>query len=189
MQKFALGAALLLVLALIAGLLASALGWWPGGDDGPGIEVSAEAAAQAEAKLETLEAGEQIALSPAELTSLFTYRPEVWSLRPVHSPVVAMSGDTVRVEGRVPRTEIPADIEMGPLRALLPDTTRVEVIGTVRSQREGTIALEIGSVEVEGMPVPARYYSQLLESDVLTLPLPAGVSGARVENGELILIP
>lgn len=188
MQKFALGAAFLLVLALIAGLLASALGLWPGELE-PSGEVSPEAAASAETKLESLGEGETVSLTAAELTSLFTYRPEVWSIRPVHSPVVEMKGDTVRLKGRVPSNEIPSEIEMGPLRSLLPDTTSLDVAGTVQSRGDGTIVLEVGSVEVEGMPIPERFYSQLLQSDVLTLPLPAGVSAARVEDGELILTP
>src|SRR5687768_14267872 len=169
MQKFALGAAFLLVLALIGGLLASALGFWPGGREAPD-DVSPEAAVSAEAKLQSLENGEQVSLTSAELTSLFTYRPEVWTIRPIHSPVVEMAGDSVRLKGRVPKNEIPAEIELGPLRALLPDTTRVDVAGTVHSGTEQSIVLQVGTVEVEGMPVPSRFYSQLLTSDALTLP-------------------
>lgn len=188
MQRFALGAALVLVLALIAGLLASALGFWPGGA-APEGDVSQEAAASAEAKLERVAQGEEVSLTATELTSLFTYRPDVWTIRPIHSPVVEMSGDTVRVKGGFPTSEIPAQIELGPLRALLPDTTSVDVAGTVGSRAANSIVLEIGTVEVEGMPIPERFYSQLLQSDAFTLPLPDGISAARVEGGELILTP
>ncbi len=188
MQRFALGAALLLVLALIAGLLAFALGFRPGGSPADDA-VSPEAAASAESKLEQVAEGEEVALTANELTSLFAYRPEVWEIRPIHSPVVAMSGDTVRVRGGFPTSAIPAQIDLGPIRALLPDTTSVDVVGTVRSREANSVVLEIGSVEVEGMPVPARFYSQLLQSDALTLPLPEGISAARVEGGELILTP
>lgn len=188
MQRFALGAALVLVLALIGGLLASALGFWPA-DAGTSDEISPQAAASAEAKLESVMNGEEVALTASELTSLFTYRPDVWTIDPILSPIVEMSSDTVRLKGGVPKSAIPSQIELGPLRALLPDTTQVNVAGTVRSRDEQSIILEVATVEVEGMPVPSRFYGQLLQADALTLPLPAGISAARVEGGELILTP
>lgn len=188
MQRFALGAALLLVLALIGGLLASALGFWPRAEPSD-MEVSPEAAASAESKLQRVAEGEEVALSANELTSLFAYRPQVWAIRPIHSPVVEMSGDTVRIRGGVPTSEIPAQIELGPVRALLPDTTNIDLAGVVRSSGSHALVLEVAAVEVEGMPVPERIYSELLQSDALTLPLPAGISAARVVDGELILTP
>lgn len=199
MQRLALIAGFLVVLALIAGLLAFALGFFPEAGPEP-TEVSPAVAAAAEEKLAGVtERGEEARLSAAELTSLFRYRPQEWSLGTIQSPVVEMAGDTLRLNGRVATDDLPVQEEIAPLRGFLPDTAQIRIEGTVRIGEPGETLLDITGVEVAGMPIPPAIYSRLLGQGAtagsqngtsdLSLPLPRGVRSARVEGGELILTP
>jgi hypothetical protein len=178
------------------------------GREPPGVEVeptavgtyTPEAAADAEAKLSNLHLSlEEARLSGEELTSLLRYRPEVWSLGPVIHPEVRISGDTLRLNGAILTAEIPSDPQLDAIRSLLPDTATVDVTGTVRPNSTGSVMLQVYSVEVAGMPIPARYHPMILErlgpttvdpdGATLVLPLPGPLGTARVEAGELILVP
>lgn len=189
-------AAVLLVLAIVAirlGLLTAPAG------TATTLTVSPQAAAEAEVKLSRLEPdGEEVRLSEIELTSLFRYRPEVWNLGIVTEPEVRLLGDTVEVSGGVVLDQISAP-QLDRFRGFLPDTALVQLRGTVRAVG-GASVLDIASVELEGMPIPARLHPQILDrlgrdpADTLPpssvpLPLPAGIGSARVEGGVLILTP
>src|SRR5690606_26682409 len=123
------------------------------------VEVSAAAAAGAEAKLEALrEEGEEARLNDVELTSLLRYRPDLWSFSAVIEPEVALRADTIQLTGSVLTDQLPADAELDQFRFLLPDTTRVSVAGTLIPGAPGVATVQVTSIEAAGMPVPPRYY-------------------------------
>lgn len=197
------GPAVLLLVVLLG-----AVGWWLRGDlwrlwQGSAVptEVSAEAAELAEEKLRRVrEDGQPVALSAVELSSLLRYRAPVWALNAVASPAVALAGDTVRVSGLVPTDRLPSHPELDPVRGFLPDTARFQIVGHVRPLGEGRAALQVEEVEFAGIPIPARYYPELLrrigrqdepglDPAAVAVRLPEGIGSARVERGELILTP
>lgn len=164
-------------------------------------EVSAEAAAHAEAKLDRLrEDGEPARLSDIEMASLLRYRyggsvPDL-----LREPDVRFSGDTVQLTGRVALDALPSMAALDAARALLPDTAKVEIEGRLQPMQGGRAAFVVRQVEVAGLPVPDRYYPPVLERmgrrdepglepNALAFRLPAGVGAARVEGGALILNP
>jgi hypothetical protein len=192
----------LLVLLLLLGGAA----WWfrdsiPFLDPGERTEVSMEAAADAEEKLQRMRTdGEPARLSSVELSSLLRYRSPEWAPAELRDPDVQMSGDTMRVGATIPTDRLPSHPDLDRVRSLLPDSARVEVSGSVRSLGSGRAALAVRQVEFAGIPIPERYYPPMLERfgrtddaelapTEMALALPAGVSEVRVENGYLILIP
>jgi hypothetical protein len=193
-----IGVVLLAVLALLA------LGWWLSDRaerHRVPVEVSEEAAEAAERKIDRLRSnGEEVQLTGVELSSLFRYRAPVWAVNGVDNPDVEMSGDTLTVSGMVATERLPSHPELDRVRGLLPERSRIEITGQVRPFRRGSAALRIDEVQFAGIPVPSRYYPDVLERigrrpepglepEALALRLPEGVSTARVEGGRLILTP
>lgn len=193
-----IGLLLLLLLALLA------LGWWISDrmdrDRAP-VEVSVEAAEAAERKIERLRSdGEEVRLSGVELSSLFRYRAPVWAVNGVEEPEVEMMADTLVLSGTVATDRLPSHPELDRIRGLLPESSRIEVTGLVRSFDAGRVALDLRQVEFAGIPIPSRYYPEVLERigrrdepglepTALALRLPEGVGSARVEGGHLVLTP
>ena len=165
------------------------------------VEVSPEAAASAEEKLERLRSeGEEVRLSGVELSSLFRYRGPVWAVNGVEEPGVAMHGDTLVLSGTVATERLPSHPELDRIRGLLPESSRIEITGQVAPLQTGRVALNIAQVQFAGIPIPSRYYPDVLERigrreepglqpTALALQLPEGVSSARVEGGHLVLTP
>lgn len=200
-RRFAL-AALVLVLALLVA------GWWFRdeivgalmGTPEP-VEVSPEAAESAEAKLRQLrEGGEEARLSEVELSSLLRYRSPDWAAGTIRDPSVRMSGEDVTVTGIVPTDRLPSHPDLDAVRGFLPDSAGIEVTGRVVPMHDGRAAFEIRSVEFAGLPIPERYYSDVLARvgrrdepglapNAVAVRLPPAVSGVRVEGGYLILTP
>jgi hypothetical protein len=162
-------------------------------------EVSPAAALAAETKIASLRSGEgEARLDSGELTSLLRFRPETWYLGPVLNPEVHIVLETLTVSGSVATADLPPDAELDSFRYLLPETTHVAVAGTVSTEQSGSTTLRVSSIEVAGMPVPERFYPLILDrmgrgenlpSNAIVLPLPDVVSDARVEGGELVLLP
>lgn len=193
-----IGVLLLVVLALLA------VGWWLSDRvdrERIPVEVSVEAADEAERKIERVRSeGEEVQLSGVELSSLFRYRAPVWAVGGVDDADVEMHGDTLVLSGRVATDRLPSHPDLDRIRGLLPESSRVEITGQVRPLRDGSAALNIAQVEFAGIPIPSRYYPEVLdrigrqpepglEPTALALRLPEGVSAARVEGGRLILTP
>lgn len=193
--------AILLVL-----LLAGGAGWWfrdslPFLDRAESVEVSPEAADRAADKLARLRSEhEEIRLNSVELSSLLRYRGTKWIPAVVRNPDLRMSGDTVVVAATIPTDRIPSHPDLDRVRDLLPDSARIQVEGAVRMLDGGRAALTVQEVEFAGIPIPERYYPPMLERlgrtdepglapEEMALPLPAGVSEVRVEDGYLILVP
>lgn len=173
---------------------------WAGGDP-EATEVSPEAAASAEAKLDRLRTQrEAVRLSAVELTSLARYRlgdrfPDL-----LQDPMVELGGDTLHVAARVPSERLPNVRELDRVRAFLPDTARIDLTGRLLPRDEGRAAIQVHHVAVAGVPIPARFYPDVLDrmgrrdepglpEDAIALTLPEGVGSARVEDGFLVLTP
>ena len=186
-----------LVLLLLAGA-----GWWMlRGRQSEPVEVSEEAAAAAEGKLERLRAeGEPARLSEVELSSLLRFRSPAWFSERVGEPSVELDGDTVRVGGTIATSELPSHPDLDRVRVLLPDSSDVDVVGRLEALPSGRAALDIDRVEFAGIPIPERYYPDVLARfgrqeepglgpHAIAVPLPAGVGSVRAEGGYLILTP
>ena len=202
-RKAARGVAMAIVALLLiggAGYVAWQRGWIGPEDEVP-VEVSPEAAAIAEQKLVRLrDDGRTARLSGVELSSLLRYRSPRWVTNMVAVPSIVLSADTLRLFGTVSTDQLPSHPELDAARAFLPDNSRIEVAGQVRSLPSGRIALHLLEVEVAGLPVPRRYFPLILEKvgrpdepelpeNAVALQLPAGVGSARIEHGILILTP
>jgi hypothetical protein len=194
--------ALVLVVLVVAVGLA---GWWfqsrmatPAAAAG---EISPEAAARAEAKLQRLrDRGETVALSETELSSLLHYHLADWAGTLVTEPYVHLAGDRLHLTGRVATARLPSHPELDRIRPLLPDSSQIDIRGRLRPLDAGRAALEVDQVEFARIPIPARFYPDVLNrlgrrdeaglpDDAIAVPLPPGASSVRIEDDELILIP
>lgn len=164
-------------------------------------EVSPEAAAQAEAKLQRLqEEDEPVRLSSVELSSLLRYRAAARLPGGIRDPAISLSGDTVRLDARVALVDLPDAPGVREARAFLPDTAPVQVVGRLTELSGGRGQFEVYGLTVAGLPVPARLYRTALErmgrvdepglaENAIPIRLPPGAGAARVEDGALILSP
>ncbi|HEX2206674.1 MAG TPA: hypothetical protein VHG93_03275 [Longimicrobium sp.] len=197
---------LLVLLAVLASGAWMLRGFIPGPwqQDRVVTEVSEEAAASADRKLERLRTeGDTVRLSGAEFTSYIRFRmAERFSTGDVELPSVSFEGETVRVDGRLPRDRIPErDLRrLGPGADFVPDTANVGVSGRMRMLAPGRAALRVEGVRFETLPIPRERFLPILnrvrgmdepglEPDELAFQLPRGVGAARVEDGMLVLAP
>lgn len=190
------------LLAVRSGLLPFAGERVPEAADTVVMVVSPEAAESAAEKLDALRTeGRTARLSEAEITSLLRYGSDVWTLGGALPPVVSIRADTLHVSGTVATGRLPADPAIDAVRVFLPDTTEVQISGTIAPPiDERTLAFRIGSADVSGMPIPPRYIPAFLyrigvpernglEPEVIAVPLPTEVGSARITDGELVLTP
>lgn len=197
---------LLVLLAVLAGGAWMFRGFIPGPWQQERVvtEVSEEAAVSAERKLERLrEEGETVQLSGAEFTSYIRFRmAERFSTGDLELPSVNFVGETVKVNGRLPKDRIPErDLRrLGPGADFIPDTADVGVDGRMRMLAPGRAALRVEAASFQKFPIPREQYLPILdrvggmdepglERDEVAFQLPPGVGAARVENGMLVLAP
>jgi hypothetical protein len=193
--------ALLGLLAVVAGGLWFFRGLIPGPWNRPVVhtEISEEAAASADAKLARLrQDGDTVRLSGVEFSSYVRYRMADRFALDLETPVVRFEGETVRLDGRVPKERIPTR-QLGPAARFVPDTADVAVSGTLRTVAPGRAALRVESASFARVPIPREQYLALLDrvtpdepgigDDELAFQLPSGVGSARVAEGMLILAP
>jgi hypothetical protein len=197
---------LLVLLAVLAGGAWMFRGFIPGPWQKERVvtEVSEEAAASADRKLERLrEQGDTVRLSGAEFTSYIRFRmAERFSTGDLELPNVAFVGETVKVNGRLPKDRIPErDLRrLGPGADFIPDTADVGVDGRMRMLAPGRAALKVETATFQKFPIPREQYLTVLdrvggmdepglERDEVAFQLPPGVGAARVENGMLVLAP
>lgn len=165
----------------------------------PPMEVSEAAADSATAKLERLRAsGEPVRLSAVEFTSLLRYRMQGMA-GDLDTPDVLFADSTIRLMGRFPTDRIPEE-ELGRAAAFLPDTALVDVRGTLRTVGRGRAAVRVSSASFARIPIPdqrlpgvlarmGRSDQPGLEPNEYPFQLPPGVGSARIENGEMVLLP
>jgi hypothetical protein len=163
--------------------------------------VNEQTAAAAKGKLDELREGRarSMALTTDEVQSLLLY--EYRQLLPayVDSPRVSMQGDHLRLRVRLPVDRIPGLAGMGEFAALLPDTTDLDVRGTLLPAADGHIAFAVDGVAAQRIPLPRRLVPSALEAlgredrpdlppDAIELPLPKGVRAAYVRGDSLVLL-
>lgn len=197
---------LLVLLAVLAGGAWVFRGFIPGPwqEERVVTEVSEEAAASAERKLDRLrEEGDTVRLSGAEFTSYIRFRmAERFSTGDLELPSVSFVDETVKVAGRLPKDRIPErDLRrLGPGADFIPDTADVGVDGRMRMLAPGRAALKVEAASFQKFPIPRDQYLPVLdriggmdepglERDEVAFQLPPGVGAARVENGMLVLAP
>lgn len=197
---------LLVLLALLAGGAWMFRGLIPGPWQQERVvtEVSEEAAASAEAKLERLRnEGDTVRLSGAEFTSYIRFRmAERFSTGDIELPTINFEGETVKVAGRLPKDRIPErDLRrLGAGADFIPDTADVGVDGRMRMLAPGRAALKVESASFAKIPLPRERFLPILsrvrgmdepglERDEVAFQLPPGVGAARVEGGMLVLAP
>lgn len=163
-------------------------------------EISEAAADAAEEKLVLLRSeGDTVRLTGVEFTSYMRYRMAERFAVNVELPVIAFEGETVRVDGRVPKDRIPVERLPRAAARFLPDTADVAVSGSLRTVAPGRAALRIESASFARVPVGRDVYVPLLDrvipdepgvrDDEMAFQLPPGAAAARVENGHLVLSP
>lgn len=194
--------ALLGLLAVVAGGLWFFRGLIPGpwNEPPPPAEISEHAADVADAKLARLRTdGDTVRMSGVEFSSYVRYRMVERFALDVEAPTVAFEGQTVRLDGRVPKERIPVDRLSRAARSFVPDTAEVAVSGSLRTVAPGRAALRIESASFARVPVGRDVYVPLLDratadepgvrEDEIAFQLPAGVASAEVRAGELVLFP
>jgi hypothetical protein len=197
---FLLALAVVLVIGVVAWALTSDIGR-RGSAEFAAVRVSPEAAEQAERKLERLRTdGDTARLNEVEITSLLRYRVADQYPDLVNEPTVLLSGDTLRLAARVPSDRLPPLAELERIRLFLPDTSRIELRGRLLPIEGRRAALAVEQVSFAGIPIPPRFYPDVLErlgrrdepglpENAMAVPLPGYVGSARVEDGHLVLTP
>lgn len=163
-------------------------------------EISEAAAASADEKLARMrQDGDTVRLTGIEFSSYVRYRMAERFALDVESPVVTFEGETVRLDGRLPRERVPVDQLPRSARSFVPDTADVAVSGSLRTVAPGRAALRIVSASFARIPLGRDVYVPLLDratadepgirEDELAFQLPPGAASARIEAGELVLHP
>lgn len=200
------------VILLVVVLLLLALGWifrdriadkWRSlrGDEPVAAEPSEATADAAAAKLEALRDGsaDRVALGAVELQSLLRYRYQGVLPAFARDPQVELEGDRVRLRIRVPADKLPDVKGLGDVASFLPDTTELELTGTLLPLDSGRVALATSEVQVARFPMPDRMINDALQRvgrrdepglppDAIGVALPAGVRAAYIRNDSLILL-
>ncbi|MEX0893910.1 MAG: hypothetical protein WEB88_17205 [Gemmatimonadota bacterium] len=176
--------------------------WQAWGFGAQASEPASEAlAVRAERKLQALEDGtsSSAALGQAELQSLLIYRHVGLLPAYVDSPRVELDGDRLRVRASVPVDRLPRVGELGDAASFLPDTTDVELVGTLLPLGDGRVALAVDEVRAARIPLPARLVPSALRrlgrtdeaglpEDALALPLPPGARSAYIRGDTLYFL-
>jgi hypothetical protein len=195
----------LVLLALVA---LAVVGAWRFRDAIPGpwnrppvhVEVSEEAAASADGKLARLrDDGDTVSLSGVEFTSYVRFRMAARFALDLETPVITFVGETVRVDGRLPKDRVPMGEIPRAARAFVPDTADVAVSGGLRTVAPGRAALRVTSASFARVPLGRDDYVSLMDrvrpdeagirEDEIAFQLPSGVGSAVVSEGELVLFP
>jgi hypothetical protein len=173
----------------------------PGLGGGEPVEVSPEAAASAQAKLDRLrDDGDTVRLNDVEVTSYLRYRLDGPMGGLLHEPEVRIADGRLRVTGRFPTEQLPEAPELNRARGFLPDTADVDVSGRVRTLADGRGALLLESASFARIPIPREMYGRVFERlgraeepgvarEEFPFALPPGVGGVTVQGDHLVLTP
>jgi hypothetical protein len=198
--------ALLVLLLLLAGAwlyrdrLRTAWNEWRGTDQEV-LVPSAELAAGAERKLESLRDGSaaSVSLSGIELESLILHRYRGVLPAFLDSPQVRLDGDRLRLRARVPIDNLPHVEGLGDVAAFLPDTTELAITGTLLPLDSGRVGFGIDNVSAARVPLPDRFVAGALArlgrrdeaglpADAIAVSLPPGAATAYVRGDSLVLL-
>ncbi|HSG64688.1 MAG TPA: hypothetical protein VLD39_06795 [Gammaproteobacteria bacterium] len=165
-----------------------------------GPAASAELADQAQRKLDRVQSGNgHESFTTAELQSLLQFRYRQLLPEYVGSPRVTLEGDHIAIRLRVPIERLPRVSDFGEILALLPDTTDLDIRGTLLPSDEGHVAFAVDAVSAQRIPLPRRLVPSALEllgrqdrpglpEDAIVVPLPSGARSAYVRGDSLVLL-
>jgi hypothetical protein len=149
--------------------------------------------------LQSGEAGAELRLGDAELSSLVRYSLPGVLPAGVEDPTVTISEGRVTLHARVELEALPELPRFGEVVALLPDTVPISIRGTLAPFGDQRAALHIDRIEASRIPLPARYIPEMLTalgraevenlpSNALLFPLPSGLSAAYILRDSLVLV-
>ena len=171
------------------------------GNDEVAAAAGPELADAANAKLESLRDGttDRVALGSAELESLLHYKYAGVLPAFARDPAVELDQDRIRLRVRVPADQLPDVKGLGDLGSFLPDTTELQLTGTLLPLNGGRIALAVSEVQAARFPMPDRMIHDALKrigrrdepglpKDAIGVALPSGITAAYIRNDSLVLI-
>jgi hypothetical protein len=163
--------------------------------------ASPELGDAASRKIEQLRDGktERVALGAAELQSLVEYKYQGLLPSFAQDPHVELEADHVHLRVRIPVDKLPDVKGLGDAAAFLPDTTEIELSGTLIPFADGRTALGVDKVQAARIPLPSRLINDGLRrvgrrdepglpKDAIAVTLPPGVKAAYIRNDSLILL-
>jgi hypothetical protein len=134
-----------------------------------------------------------------ELQSLLEYRYRETLPEYVSAPRITLEQDEVTVRVRLPVAKLPRADELGQIIELLPDTTDLEMRGSVLPFDDGYIAFTVDAITAHRIPLPSRFVPALLDmfgrddvaglpADAIRIPLPDGARSAYVRSDSLVVL-
>jgi hypothetical protein len=134
-----------------------------------------------------------------ELQSLLEHRYGPTLPEYVSAPRIALHQDEVTVSVRLPVAKLPRADELGQIIELLPDTTDLEMRGSVLPFDDGYIAFTVDAITAHRIPLPSRFIPALLDmfgredvaglpADAIRIPLPDGARSAYVRSDSLVVL-
>ena len=117
----------------------------------------------------------------------------------VSRPLVILRDDRLEFHGQVVPEKMPQLPDLGPALGILPDTVPVEVAGTLMPFGERGSVFLVSRMQAKGVPLPRRVFREVLASlgreekrglppEGIPVPVPDGLQGAYIEDGQLVLI-
>ena len=171
----------------------------------PPVAASAASADLAEAALDRFEAfraglaGERLAMSEAELSSVVRYAIPGILPPGVSEPEVTLEGGILALSARVALEAFPDLPALGQIVGILPDTVPVRMEGELAPFGKESLTFRVGHIEAGRIPLPGRLIPRVLSAlgrrhrdglprDALHLPLPSGLSSVYVSGDSLVLV-
>lgn len=166
----------------------------------PGDDASEGKAEAADLKIERLRDGSaREAFTNSEVQSLLQYRYSGMVPSFVASPRIVLDGDEVEVRVRVPAERLPQAQDWGDILGLLPDTTSLDVRGTIIPSDDGYVAFTVDAITAQRIPLPSRFIPAVLDvfgrqdapglpRDAILIPLPDGARSAYVRADSLVVL-
>ena len=169
------------------------------------VAASAVSADLAEAALDRFEAfraglaGERLAMSDAELSSMVRYAIPGILPPGVSEPEVTLEGGSLTLSARVAIEAFPDLPALDQVVGILPDPVPVRMEGELAPFGKESVTFRVGHIEAARIPLPARLIPRVLSAlgrrhrdglprDALHLPLPSGLSSVYVSGDSLVLV-
>ena len=159
------------------------------------------AASRAEERIEAFrQSGDpELRLQPFEVSSLLRYSVPGMLPGGVVEPSVRMEGDRIEIQAGVVPSVMPSLPDLGAIVGILPDTVQVSVGGSLVPFGNGGSMLLVRDVAVKGISIPSGAFPDILAAlgreparglppSAILVPAFAGIRGAYVEDGELVLV-
>ena len=163
--------------------------------------ASPELGGVASDKIEQLRSGrtDRVALGQVELQSLVQYKYAGLLPAFAQDPHVELDGDQIKLRVRIPLDKMPDIKGLGDAAAFLPDTTEVEMTGSLIPFGDNRTAFGVDAVEAARIPLPSRMINEGLRrvgrrnepglpGDAIAITLPPGVKSAYIRNDSLIFL-